>query len=98
VIYHVYPRSFSDSNGVGDLAGTAQKLFPTSRDSGWTRPYSTFYPSPEKDFGYDVSDHTDVDPLSGTLPDFGGMIEEAQRSIAGRSTVFGTLLLRRSTR
>jgi alpha-glucosidase len=84
VIYHIYPRSFSDSNGdgVGDLAGITARLdylndgTPSSLgvDAIWLSP---FYPSPMKDFGYDVSDYTGVDPLFGTLEDFDTLVTEA---------------------
>ena len=73
VVYQVYPRSFADANGdgVGDLAGITARLdhlndgTPDSLgvDAVWLSP---FYPSPMADFGYDVADYTDVDPLFGT--------------------------------
>jgi alpha-glucosidase len=84
VIYHIYPRSFCDSNGdgVGDLAGVTARLdylndgTPSSLgvDAIWLSP---FYPSPMKDFGYDVSDYTGVHPLFGTLEDFDTLVTEA---------------------
>ncbi len=84
VIYHIYPRSFSDSNGdgVGDLAGITARLdylndgTPASLgvDAIWLSP---FYPSPMKDFGYDVADYTGVDPLFGTLEDFDELVNQA---------------------
>ncbi len=82
-VYHVYPRSFYDANsdGVGDLRGIIQKLDylagkPDSLgvDAVWLSP---FYPSPMVDFGYDVSDHCNVDPLFGTLEDFDELLEQA---------------------
>ncbi len=72
VIYQIYPRSFQDSNGdgIGDLGGIIERL-PHIADLGadaiWISP---FFTSPMKDFGYDVSDYCDVDPMFGTLADF----------------------------
>src|SRR5262249_49321689 len=76
VIYQIYPRSFLDSNGdgVGDLAGVAQKLdyvASLGRDGIWLSP---FYRSPQADFGYDISDYCDVDPAFGTLADFDALL------------------------
>src|SRR5690349_306862 len=79
VIYQVYVRSFRDSNGdgVGDLAGVIEKL-PYLVDLGidaiWLNP---FYPSPMRDFGYDVADYTSVDPLFGDLATFDRLLAEA---------------------
>jgi alpha-glucosidase len=79
VIYQIYPRSFQDSNGdgIGDLAGIAQRL-PYIADLGadavWISP---FFTSPMKDFGYDVSDYCDVDPIFGDLADFDAIIARA---------------------
>jgi alpha-glucosidase len=81
VIYQIYPRSFQDTNedGVGDLAGIAARL-PYVADLGvdavWISP---FFRSPMKDFGYDVADYRDVDPLFGTLSDFDHLLAEAHR-------------------
>jgi alpha-glucosidase len=79
VVYHVYPRSFADADGdgVGDLRGIAGRLEHLAwlgADALWISP---FYPSPMKDFGYDVSDHTGVDPLFGTMGDFERLLGEA---------------------
>ena len=81
VIYQIYPRSFSDGDGdgVGDLAGIEARLDHLTRlgiDCLWVSP---FYPSPMKDFGYDVADYTDVDPLFGTLEDFDRLLAAAHQ-------------------
>ena len=79
VIYQIYPRSFHDSNGdgVGDLAGITGKL-PYLQSLGvdaiWISP---IFPSPMADFGYDVADYTDIDPLFGDLADFRNLLDEA---------------------
>jgi alpha-glucosidase len=78
-IYQIYPRSFSDSNddGIGDLPGiTAHLDYVASLgvDAVWLSP---FFTSPMKDFGYDVSDYRDVDPIFGTLADFDALIARA---------------------
>ncbi len=78
-IYQVYPRSFADSNGdgIGDLPGITGKLDYISSlgvDAVWLSP---FFTSPMKDFGYDVADYCDVDPIFGTLADFDALIEKA---------------------
>lgn len=78
-IYQIYPRSFADSNGdgVGDLAGITEKLDHVARlgaDAIWISP---FFKSPMRDFGYDVSDYCDVDPVFGTLADFDALVERA---------------------
>src|SRR5574337_302893 len=81
VFYEIYPRSFADSNndGIGDLNGIASKL-SYLRDLGvdaiWISPCS---PSPEVDFGYDVSDYDHIDPMYGTLADFDRMEREAKK-------------------
>ncbi len=79
VIYQIYPRSFRDfdGDGVGDLKGVAEKLDYVARlgvDAIWLSP---FFTSPMRDFGYDVADYCDVDPLFGTLSDFDALIEKA---------------------
>ena len=79
VIYQVYPRSFSDSNGdgVGDLKGVTAHLDHIASlgvDAVWLSP---FFTSPMKDFGYDVADYCDVDPIFGTLADFDALIDKA---------------------
>lgn len=76
-IYQIYPRSFADSNGdgIGDLPGIVARLDHVASlgvDAVWLSP---FFPSPMADFGYDVSDYCDVDPIFGTLDDFDALIE-----------------------
>lgn len=78
-IYQIYPRSFQDGNndGVGDLPGIIHRLPHVASlgvDAVWISP---FFTSPMLDFGYDVSDYRDVDPLFGTLNDFDSLIERA---------------------
>jgi alpha-glucosidase len=81
-VYQIYPRSFYDSNGdgIGDLAGITEKL-PYIKDLGasaiWLSP---FYPSPMIDFGYDVCNYNDVDPIFGTIADFDGLVAAAHES------------------
>src|SRR3954464_13560708 len=79
VFYEIYVRSFQDSNddGIGDLNGITARLDYLASlgvDALWITP---FYPSPQADFGYDVSDHEDVDPQFGTLADFDRLVREA---------------------
>lgn len=79
VFYQVYPRSFADSNGdgMGDLRGIINHLDDIAAlgaDALWLSP---FYPSPQVDAGYDVSDYCDVDPQFGTLADFDELVREA---------------------
>jgi alpha-glucosidase len=81
VIYEIYPRSFQDSNGdgIGDLNGIAQRLDYLEAlgvDAIWIAP---MYPSPQVDFGYDISDYQAVDPQYGTLADFDRLLAEATR-------------------
>ena len=79
VIYQIYPRSFrdTDGDGVGDLPGVLEKLDYVASlgvDGLWLSP---FFRSPMKDFGYDVSDYRDVDPLFGSLVDFDAVLARA---------------------
>lgn len=81
VIYQIYPRSYQDSNGdgIGDLKGITarlQHIADLGADAIWISP---FFTSPMKDFGYDVSNYVDVDPMFGSLTDFDGLIAEAHR-------------------
>ena len=79
VIYQVYPRSFQDSNndGIGDLKGIINRIDYIKSlgvDAIWISP---FFKSPMKDFGYDISDYRDIDPIFGDLNDFDALIEQA---------------------
>ena len=79
VIYQIYPRSFQDHNGdgIGDLAGITERLDYVADlgvDAVWLSP---FFTSPMRDFGYDVSNYRDVDPLFGTLGDFDRLLAKA---------------------
>lgn len=79
VIYQIYPRSYMDSNadGIGDLRGIISKLDYIASlgvDGIWVSP---FFRSPMKDFGYDISDYRDVDPIFGTIDDFRTLVKEA---------------------
>ncbi len=83
VIYQIYPRSFKDSNGdgIGDLRGVIEKLdylagSPDSLgiDAIWLSPV---YPSPMFDFGYDISNYEDIDPVFGDLNTFKELLREA---------------------
>lgn len=81
VIYQVYPRSFYDANndGIGDLPGVTEKMGYIASlgvDAIWLSP---FFTSPMKDFGYDVSNYCDVDPIFGTLADFDSLIGAAHQ-------------------
>ena len=79
VVYQIYPRSFLDTNadGVGDLPGILEKLDYIASlgvDAIWISP---FFKSPMADFGYDIADYRDVDPLFGNLDDFDRLLERA---------------------
>lgn len=81
VIYEIYPRSFQDTNGdgVGDLKGITQRLDYLKGlgvDAIWVTP---FFPSPNVDFGYDVSDYTNVSPEYGTMQDWDVLAREARK-------------------
>jgi len=81
VFYEIYPRSFADSNndGTGDLNGITAKmdyLRQLGVDAIWITPC---FPSPQVDFGYDVSDYEDIDPVYGTLADFDRLLAEGKK-------------------
>ena len=81
VFYEIYPRSFADSNndGIGDLNGITSKLdylHQLGVDAIWITPC---FPSPQVDFGYDVSDYEAIDPMYGTLKDFDRLVSEAKK-------------------
>lgn len=81
MIYEIYPRSFADSNGdgIGDLNGITQHLDYLQQlgvDAIWMTP---FYPSPQVDFGYDISDYRAIDPQYGTMADFDRLVAEAKK-------------------
>ncbi len=81
VFYEIYPRSFADSNndGIGDLKGITSKmdyLKDLGVDAIWMTPC---YPSPQVDFGYDVSDYENIDPMYGTLKDFDRLEGDGQK-------------------
>jgi alpha-glucosidase len=81
IIYQIYPRSFQDSNGdgIGDLNGIRRRLDYLTWlgiDAIWISP---IYPSPMADFGYDITDYCNIDPVFGTLTDFSGLLHEAHQ-------------------
>ena len=85
VIYEIYPRSFQDSNGdgIGDLNGITSRLDYLQKlgvDAIWLTP---IYPSPQVDFGYDISDYDSIDPTYGTLADFNRLVTEARKRNIG---------------
>ncbi|XP_050491663.1 alpha-glucosidase-like [Bombus huntii] len=80
IVYQIYPRSFKDSNGdgIGDLNGITSKL-EHIKDIGATALWlSPIYKSPQVDFGYDISNYTDIDPTYGTLADFDKLVAKAK--------------------
>jgi len=96
VFYQIYPRSFKDTtgNGIGDLAGITQEIpylaDTLGIDAIWISP---FYPSPMKDFGYDIADYRDIDPMFGSLADFDKLLESGNlllSSLPGRDRSIST--------
>ena len=81
VVYQIYPKSFKDTtgNGLGDFRGIIEKI-PYLKELGvdmiWLNP---FYPSPQRDNGYDISDYTAVDPIFGDMADFEEMVKVGQQ-------------------
>ena len=81
IIYQIYPRSFKDSNGdgIGDLRGIQSKLDYLEWlgvDAIWISP---IFPSPMADFGYDISNYTDIDPIFGRLADFDALLADVHK-------------------
>ena len=79
IVYQIYPRSYQDSNGdgIGDLPGITQRLDHIAQlgvNAIWISP---LYPSPMADFGYDVSDYCDINPMFGTMADFDQLMIQA---------------------
>lgn len=80
IIYQIYPRSFQDSDGdgIGDLNGIKQRLGHfkyLNVDTVWISP---FYKSPMRDFGYDVTNYTEIDPMFGNVEDFDDLLKKAK--------------------
>ncbi|MFC2400913.1 MAG: alpha-amylase family glycosyl hydrolase, partial [Streptococcus sobrinus] len=80
VVYQIYPKSYKDTtgNGIGDLPGIVEKLSYLAElgiDMIWLNP---FYPSPQNDNGYDISDYQAVNPLFGTMADFEELVAKAK--------------------
>ena len=78
IIYQIYPRSYQDSNGdgIGDLPGIIRRLDYLKKlgvNAVWLSP---IYPSPMADYGYDIADYQDIDPIFGTLDDFDALLHE----------------------
>src|SRR5438270_8638661 len=79
IVYQIYPRSFQDANGdgAGDLRGIIRRLpylVELDVDAIWLSP---IFPSPMLDFGYDIMNYVDIDPLFGTLQDFDELLAKA---------------------
>jgi alpha-glucosidase len=91
VIYQIYPRSFqdADADGIGDLRGIAQRLeycADLGVDVLWLSP---IYSSPMADFGYDISDYANIDPIFGTLADFDELLAQIGSLGAPRARTCG---------
>ena len=85
VVYQLYPKSFKDTtgNGMGDLRGIIEKLdylAGVGIDLIWLNP---FYPSPQHDNGYDISDYCAIDPAFGTMADFEELVAAADKPVIG---------------
>ena len=80
-IYQIYPRSYQDSNGdgVGDLQGIRQRLPYIAQLGAGAIWLSPIFRSPMKDFGYDIADYCDIDPLFGSMADFDQLLDDAHR-------------------
>ncbi|MFP4365072.1 MAG: alpha-glucosidase [Spirochaetia bacterium] len=81
ILYQIYPRSFADSNndGIGDLPGVIEKLDYLNWLGVNALWFSPFYPSPQRDTGYDISDFCNIDPTYGSLEDFDTLIAECRK-------------------
>lgn len=80
LVYQIYPRSFQDSNGdgIGDLNGITSRLDHVADIGAQALWLSPIYKSPQVDFGYDISNFTDIDPVYGTLADFDRLVKKAK--------------------
>jgi alpha-glucosidase len=78
ILYQIYPRSFQDSNndGIGDLKGIIRRLDYLKWLGATAIWLSPVYPSPMADFGYDISNYTNIDQVYGTLEDFDELVRE----------------------
>ena len=81
IIYQIYPRSFQDSNndGIGDIPGIISRLDYLKEIGIQAIWMSPFYPSPMKDFGYDITDYKGINPMFGAMKDFDKLLEEAHK-------------------
>ncbi len=91
VVYQIYPRSFQDTNGdgIGDLPGIISRLdYLRELGVGGVIWLSPIYPSPNVDFGYDVSDYKAIHPDFGTMEDFDRLVAEAEKEISRLSWIW----------